>query len=134
MNTQTFSVNESEILIGIEQFIQRVVYTPQMSDQEFTQRLLELVPLFEMIEDPDLIYCESVETFRFIVDELRELQNGQSPSFLELYNSCHIDGGSYSPEIGCYKDHIIENQIDIEIELKFSNNKKNVIGKAYLST
>jgi len=119
MNTSTVYVNESEILIGIEQFIQRVLYTPQMSNQEFTQRLLELVPLFEMIYDSDLEYCESVETFKFIANELRELQNGKSPSFFELYDSCHIDGGSYSPEIGCYKDYIIENQNDIEIDLKF---------------
>ena len=119
MNTQTFSVNESEILIGIEQFIQRVLYTPRMSEQEFTYRLMELIPLFEMIEDPELEYCYSIEIFRFIVDELRELQNGQSPSFLELYDSSHIEGRTYFPEISCYKDHIILNQFDIETELKF---------------
>lgn len=118
MNTQTTTVNESEILIGIEQFIQRVLYTPRMSEQEFTHRLMELIPLFEMIEDPELEYCYSVEIFRLIVDEMRELQNGQSTSHLQLYDH-YISGDKiHSPLISCYKSHIIENQSEIRKELR----------------
>lgn len=118
MNTQTFSVNESEILIGIEQFIQRVLYTPRMSEQEFTHRLMELIPLFEMIEDPELEYCYSVEIFRFIVDEIRKLQNCQSTSHLQLYDP-YISGDKiHSPQISCYKSLITKNQSENWQELR----------------
>ncbi|WP_336936233.1 YagK/YfjJ domain-containing protein [Acinetobacter beijerinckii] len=118
MNTQTTTVNESEILIGIEQFIQCVLYTPRMSEQEFTNRLMELIPLFEMIEDPELEYCYSVEIFRLIADELRELQNVQSTSYLQLYDP-YISGDKiHSPQISSYKSLITENQSKIWQELR----------------
>lgn len=118
MNTQTFSVNESEILIGIEQFIQRVLYTPRMSEQEFTHRLMELIPLFEMIENPELEYCVTVQIFRLIADELRELQNGQLTSYLQLYDPYISVDKIHSSHISCYKSHITENQSKIWQELR----------------
>ncbi|ENX38313.1 YagK/YfjJ domain-containing protein [Acinetobacter sp. NIPH 2100] len=109
MNTQTTTVNESEILIGIEQFIQRVLYTPRMSDQEFTQRLLELVPLFEMIEDRDLNYCRSIEIFRFVIEKLKLMGNVSIPYYLRSYDT---------EQINALKSCICESSREIDDEVK----------------
>ncbi|MCM1958201.1 inovirus Gp2 family protein [Acinetobacter modestus] len=117
MNTQTTTANESEILIGIEQFIQRVLYTPRMSEQEFTYRLIELVPLFEMIYDPDVEYCSSIELFRFIADELRQMHNGQSADALAP-NKPYDNTVLFSTHISRYQDYILGRKFEVKEELR----------------
>lgn len=126
MNTHPVSVNESEIfiklnqselLVGIEEFIRDVMYGTRMNDQKFSHQLIELIPLFELIEDPDLKYCCSIEIFRFIADELRELHNGQSPDALEPYEPYDNEIIS-SSHISCYQDYILGRKFEVEEELR----------------
>lgn len=125
MNTQTVSVNESEylirlnqseLLVGIEQFIHRVMYGPRMSDQKFSHQLIELIPLFAMIEDPDLEYCSSIELFRFIADELRQMHNGQSPDALAP-NKPYDNTVLFFTHISRYQDYILRRKFEVKEEL-----------------
>ncbi|OTG69447.1 hypothetical protein B9T25_02420 [Acinetobacter sp. ANC 4470] len=66
------SLNESQVLIAIDQFIQSI-YVKKFNPQQFRSELKELIPLFKTIYQAHLKYSESIDLFRRIVRAFDEL-------------------------------------------------------------
>lgn len=66
------SLNESQVLIAIDQFIQSI-YIKEFNPQQFKSELKELIPLFKTIYQAHLKYSESIDLFRRMVRAFDEL-------------------------------------------------------------
>lgn len=66
------NINESQVLIAIDQFIQSI-YIKEFNPQQFRSELKELIPLFKIIYQTHLKYSESVDVFRRMVRAFDEL-------------------------------------------------------------
>ena len=66
------NINESQVLIAIDRFIQSI-YVKEFNPQQFRSELKELIPLFKTIYQAHLKYSESINVFRRIVRAFDEL-------------------------------------------------------------
>lgn len=108
MYQQSTLANQSQVLIAIDQFIHAVLET-DISDQVFRSSLIELIPLFYVLEQEELSYCQSVETFKELIIELQRLDSELMPFSVHSLNAVQID------YLKCF---IIDHHIEIEAELK----------------
>lgn len=66
------NINESQVLIAIDRFIQSI-YVKEFNPQQFRSELKELIPLFKTIYQAHLKYSESIDVFRRMVRAFDEL-------------------------------------------------------------
>lgn len=89
MTTHISLVNQSQVLIAIDRFIHSVIHA-QVDDLQFKHHLMELIPLFQSIDDPDLKYSLNIEVFKNIILLLKQSCTDFSPCFLELLSTHQI--------------------------------------------
>lgn len=65
-------LNESEVLISIDQFIQSI-YTQEVNTQQFKSDLNKLIPMFQKVYRSGLKYSTSLVVFQKMLNDLAEL-------------------------------------------------------------
>lgn len=114
MKTHTSLVNQSQALIAIDGFINSVIHA-QVDDHQLKHRLMELVPLFQSIDERDLKYRLSIEVFKNIILLLKQSCTDFSPCILELFDTQQIK------EI---RNYITDHKEIFNVELTWIDEKK----------
>lgn len=85
MNTSIPTLNESKILVDIENFIISMSYE-NYTEQAFKDGLMQLIPQFKAINQTHLQYSQSIKTFDCLSKEVEKMLNAQDISAVRYFN------------------------------------------------
>jgi hypothetical protein len=85
MNTSTPTLNESKVLMDIDNFITSMSYK-RYTEQGFKDGLIQLTTQFKAIYQSHLRYAQSIETFHSLTKAIDKMLNGEDISAVKHLN------------------------------------------------
>ncbi len=126
MSNAVVNINESEVLILIDQFMQSL-YKTKFNEQQFKMSLKQLVPLFKTIYKAHLNYIKSIYGFQKVIsslDEFLKLIECQSIDDLTnsqlqfLWNNALYNAMDITEQLRLFKSQERSNQNSLETYIK----------------
>ncbi|MBJ8482406.1 YagK/YfjJ domain-containing protein [Acinetobacter vivianii] len=90
MNISIPTLNESKVLVDIENFIISMSYE-NYTEKGFKVGLMQLIPQFKAIHQNHLQYSQSIKTFDCLSKEVEKMLNGQDISVVNHLNYMQIN-------------------------------------------
>lgn len=126
MSNAVTNINESEVLILIDQFMQSL-YKTKFNEQHFKMKLKQLVPLFKTIYKAHLKYIKSIDSFQKMISSLNEflkfpecqsIDHLTAPQLQFLWNNALYDAINITEQLGLFKSQERDNQKSLETYIK----------------
>lgn len=90
MNISIPTLNESKVLVDIENFIISMSYE-NYTEKGFKDGLMQLIPQFKAIHQTHLQYSQSIKTFEILTGTIDKMLDGQDVSIIKSLNHMQVN-------------------------------------------